>query len=87
VPYAGLCRHRSKEATARAAGRGVGGGRRGVPCSLGGECTTGGAAGGACDIQVVNQIDTKFRCRICKQDMVYTSVQNNKGYICKFQVL
>jgi hypothetical protein len=38
-----------------------------------------------CDIQVVNQIDTKFRCRICKQDIVFTSVQSNKGTFVNFK--
>jgi hypothetical protein len=38
-----------------------------------------------CDIQVVNQIDTKFRCNICKQDIVYTSVQSNKGTFVNYK--
>jgi hypothetical protein len=43
------------------------------------------ARDGICDIQVVNQIDTKFRCRICKQDIVFTSVQSNKGTFVNFK--
>jgi hypothetical protein len=33
----------------------------------------GGGGGGACNIQVVRQLDTKFGCIICKHVIVYTS--------------